>query len=552
MTSKMLTVDARPRPAAEELSPGLEEPYRRLLRVLRASQEMFALVPVESFLSRQDNDWLLERLRRDLELEGLELRFADIFYEDWDPLLAIEQAWQGLEHPAVVVLRGLERTPPAPLGMTKAPRPLAFARLNQVREHVEKEFPAPLVVWCEPESFGALQRYSPDFFDHFTGLVRFGKSAKPAANEVREPGAKYRLDRGPESLPIETSGSRSALRFYEAQIARSPEGSPEHVRALLGLAESLLGLSGSEEPAAANRLIEAALHASSLLSVEEEPQEWARAQFLLGGGYRATGNLEDSRTSFELALEIRRNLAAENPEVFEKDVAPTLVNFGDVLHKLGNRDAARKADEEALEIYRRLVDQHPVAFEPDMAMALNNLGNVLRDLGEHTAARHTLEEGLVLYRRLAEQHPAAFEPDMAMTLSNLGNVLSELGDRDAARHTYEEALEIRRRLAEEHPAAFEPNVAMTLNNLGTVLRDLGDRDAARHSYGEALEIFAPLSEKWPAAFGDYFVGTLGNYVASVPEDDEDPWRQRWKELQEASEADHPAAESPNPKARQPA
>ena len=577
MSSKTLTVAAAPPPTAEELAPELAEPYRRLLRVLRASIGMFAMVPVESLLPKWENERLLERLRRDLERKNTELRFADVFYEDWDPLQAIQRAWKGLVQPAVVVLRGLERTPPAPLGMTKTPRPSAFARLNQVREHIENEFPAPLIVWCEPESFGALQRYAPDFFDHFTGLVRFGSATESMVSEVREPRVEYQLSRVTENLPIEASGSRSALRFYESQLEKAPEGSQERVRALLGLAESLLKLTGSERPAAAERVLEAAQQASASLSAEEEPQEWARAQYLQGGGYKAAGKLEDARASFERALAARRNLAAENPAVFEKDLAPTLVNLGIVLRELGKRDAARTSYEEALEIYRRLAERHPAAFELSVAMTLNNLGNVLRELGKRDAARTILEEALEIYRRLAEQRPAAFESDVAMTLSNLGTVFSDLDKHDAARNSLEEALKIRRRLAEQHPAAFEPSVAMTLNNLGTVLNYIGERDAARTAieealeirrrlakrhpaafepdvavtlynfgnvlraldkrddarniYEEALEILEPLSDRWPAAFGAYFVGTLDNYSAVAPEDAKDPWRQKWQKLQ---------------------
>ncbi len=550
MTSRTPSAAVKPPLVAEELAPELEEPYRRLLRVLRASREMFALVPVESLLPRQDNDRLLERLLQDLERDGLELRFADVFYQDWDPLPAIERAWEGLEGPAVVVLRGLERTPPAPLGMAKTPRPLAFARLNQVREHVEKQFPAPLVVWCEPESFGALQRYAPDFFDHFAGLIRF-RGHSEAADEVREPEAVYGRDRRSGSLPAKPGGSRSALRFYEAQLERSAEGSRERVRALLGLAGSLLRLTGSEAPAAAARILEAVHQALSSLSAENEPQEWARAKYLQGGGYKAAGRLEDARTSFERALEVRRRLAGDNPAIFEKDVASTLVYLGNVLGALGDHDARRSADEEALGIYRRLAARHPEAFEPHVAGALNNLGRVLSDLGDQDVACTSFEEALEIYRRLAAQNPEAFEPFMAGTLNNLGLVLSDLGDHDTARTTYEEALEIYRRLAAQHPRAFEPALAMTLNNLGTLLGDLGDHEIARTNFQEALKIFAPLEVEWPAAFSDHLFGALRNYIAVAPEDDEDPWRQRWNQLQEQSKPDQPEAEPTKRKASHP-
>lgn len=49
-----------------------EAAYRRLLRVVRAARGMFALVVVES--GEEDREVYLERLRKDLGEEGLQLR----------------------------------------------------------------------------------------------------------------------------------------------------------------------------------------------------------------------------------------------------------------------------------------------------------------------------------------------------------------------------------------------------------------------------------------------------------------------------------------------
>ncbi len=506
MSSKTLTANANSPPAIDQLPPELDEPYRRLLRVVRASLGMFALVPVESDLPEIDSDRVLERLRRDVDNLGVDLRVADLFYEQWDPLPVIEQAWQGLERPAVVVLRGLERTPPAPLGTGKDPRPSAFARLNQTREHIEQHFPEPLIVWCEPQTFSALQRYAPDFFDHFTGLVRFKSPATAAGSEVMEPRTVYDsgqlvdrrmtintddpevfntslaheyyllgeillrrgvpeaevvewlewLRRSCETSPSSNLGARSALRFYEAQIERSVPGSPERVKALVGLAEALADLPGSEQHAAAAQALEALGEALPLISPGRDPVQWARARKIQGRALWSSSKFQEARDSLSESLEVYRRLVRENPDAYETDIAGTLDNLGSVLRTLGEFDTARDAYQEALEIRRRLAEQHPAAFEPDVAGTLNNLGDMLRVSGERDTARGVFGEALEIYRRLAKQHPATFEPDIVKTLINLGTVLAVLGERVAARGALEEALEIYRRRADKHPSAFKP------------------------------------------------------------------------------------------------
>jgi hypothetical protein len=71
----------------------------------------------------------------------------------------------------------------------------------------------------------------------------------------------------------------------------------------------------------------------------------------------------------------------------------------------------------------------------------------------------------------------------------------------------------------------------TFNNLEAVLRDLGERDAARTAFTEALDIYWPLFTQWPQAFGQNGLVFLRNYVNLTGENADDPWWQRWQQLQ---------------------
>ncbi len=389
MSSKTLTVESEP--SAPELAPELRESYRRLLRVLRAMRGTFALVPVESDLPAEERERVFECLERDLAADEVELRFADVFYEEWDPVHAVEAALSGGNGSAVVLLRGLERTPPALPSLERNRRPKAFARLNQAREAIEQRFQVPLVVWCDPHTYGALQRYAPDFFDHFTGLVRFRALARAGVSKPRTHGVAAHLTISPSGHAVayapllgdkearfearveKEPGSEAAIRFYEAQLEKSEAGSPERLRALLGLAEALVKLRGSAKYTAAAQALEAVGEALELVSAESDPREWGRAKTLQVAAYEHCGSFEAARDALHEALVTVRQRAAASPVSNEPEVTAVLYNLGRVLHSLGQWQEAFEATRKSVKIFRRLAASRPDAFLLGLASSLNDL-----------------------------------------------------------------------------------------------------------------------------------------------------------------------------------
>ena len=112
--------------------------------------------------------------------------------------------------------------------------------------------------------------------------------------------------------------------------------------------------------------------------------------------------------------------------------AAALNGLAIALAQAGEREAALQTAQEAVDIRRELAAQRPDVFRPDLAASLNTLATRLSDLGEREAALQAAQEAADLYRELAVQRSDVFRPDLAMSLSNLANRLSELGEREAA------------------------------------------------------------------------------------------------------------------------
>ncbi|MFD7507627.1 DUF3856 domain-containing protein [Streptomyces sp. NPDC059850] len=209
------------------------------------------------------------------------------------------------------------------------------------------------------------------------------------------------------------------------------------------------------------------------------------------------GRREEALGAIGEAVEIRRDLVRDRPDVFRPDLAMSLNNLSIRLGDLGRREEALGAIGEAVEIRRDLVRDRPDVFRPDLASSLNNLSIHLAALGRWEEALEAIGEALEVYRELARDRPDAFRPDVAMCLNNLSNRLAALGRWEEALRAIGEALEVYRELARDRPDAFRPTLAGSLHNLAISLGDLGRQEEALEAIGESVEIRHELARAWP-------------------------------------------------------
>ena len=213
-------------------------------------------------------------------------------------------------------------------------------------------------------------------------------------------------------------------------------------------------------------------------------------------------------TLYDEALSIYQELAIQNLDAFDRDVAMTLNNLADLHTDTQCFDKAEQEYSEALKIYRCLAEKNPETFDSCVATTLSNLALLHSDTQHFDKAEQECCEALDIRRRLAEKSPEPFENDVAQTLSNLAILHTDTQCFDKAELEYGETLEIHR----QNPEAFDSHVADTLNNLALLHNDTQRFDKAEQEYGEALEIYRRLAEKNPEAFNSDVTRTLVNYA----------------------------------------
>ena len=229
------------------------------------------------------------------------------------------------------------------------------------------------------------------------------------------------------------------------------------------------------------------------------------------------GKSRDALAAGRKAVEIRRRLAAAQPDAFLPNLAASLNNLANWLGDVGQRDEALAAIREAVEIYRRLAAAQPDAFRSRLATSLNNLANMLSAVGQRAEALAAIHQAAEIYRQLAAAQPDAFLPDLARSLNNLAKMLSEVGQRDEALAAIHEAAQVYRQLAAAQPDAFLPDLAMSLNNLAATLSDVGQRDDALAAIREAVEIRRQLAAAQPGSFLPDLAMSLHNLAKMLSE-----------------------------------
>jgi tetratricopeptide (TPR) repeat protein len=324
------------------------------------------------------------------------------------------------------------------------------------------------------------------------------------------------------SLPTESVALRElnldvASRLVELRLANPQASAEAKASALNGLAIAL-ALAGQREPALGT--------AQEALDIRRELAAQRPDVFLpglamslnnLANMLSELGQREPALGAAQEAAELYRELAEQRPDVFRPDLAAALNTLANMLSDLGQREPALGAAQEAVDIRRELAAQGLDVFRPDLAASLNNLANRLSDLGQREPALGAAQESAGLYRELAAQRPDVFLPYLAMSLNNMANTLSELGQREPALGAAQEAVDIYRELAAQRPDVFHPDLAMSLNNLANRLSDLGQHEPALGAAQEAVDIRRELVEQHPDVFRPNLASTLNTLANTLSE-----------------------------------
>jgi tetratricopeptide (TPR) repeat protein/tRNA A-37 threonylcarbamoyl transferase component Bud32 len=218
------------------------------------------------------------------------------------------------------------------------------------------------------------------------------------------------------------------------------------------------------------------------------------------------GDLKDAESAYEEALALRRQLAADVPEVPDRQnaLAGTLTDLGSLLRDTGRPEQAEVAYREAVAIGKRLAAELPKQpdFRQSLALSDYNLALLLHRTGRSEAAESAWRDALRLWKQLADEFPnrADFEHSLAKCHVSLSNLLTETGRLPEAESAWRQALATWKQLVAEFPkrSEFRQGLAEAHNGLGTLLRFTGRSEQGEAAYREALAIQKDLAAEFPS------------------------------------------------------
>jgi tetratricopeptide (TPR) repeat protein len=217
-----------------------------------------------------------------------------------------------------------------------------------------------------------------------------------------------------------------------------------------------------------------------------------------------------------------RELARVEPDVYQTEVAGTLMNLGGIYRDTGRMEEAARTYESALSMARALAMSGGEESRADLALALhklgsslNNLGNLYRETHRMLDAERVYMESIAIRQELLQSgstsfnyHPAEVKAGLALALGNLAGTYMETGRTEEAEQPLIQALDLYRELAKSDRDEFLPGLANMLDLWLGFLFDTRQFDRAVEPSWESILIWRELANRNPGRYRSNFIGSL--------------------------------------------
>jgi tetratricopeptide (TPR) repeat protein len=116
---------------------------------------------------------------------------------------------------------------------------------------------------------------------------------------------------------------------------------------------------------------------------------------------------------------------------YQRDLSVSYNKMGDLYRALGQGESARTSYQRALEIIERLSLSEPdrADYQRDLSVSYNKMGQLYLSLGQLEPALEAFERDLEIAERLASAEPdrADYQVDLAISLTKVGGIRGSAG-----------------------------------------------------------------------------------------------------------------------------
>lgn len=261
------------------------------------------------------------------------------------------------------------------------------------------------------------------------------------------------------------------------------------------------------------------------LNYVQDDEQRASFHDWLGNLFIKNKSFSEAEDNYTKALDIYRQLAVENPDVFKPLVLAILKNIA--ICQLGQEHYS-DAEKNLLEALQLSQDDDDIAY----AKAL--LGNLYLKTERYSEAEVNYKEALDICRQLADKNPDGYKPAVSGFLLDLAGLHLQLKRNSEAQAELNEALAICRSMNEsENSLLYSGEFLFTLAHI--YKEGLHDYSLSKQLLQDSLAAFKKLNELHPGEFENHisevkkalyeldeenncffkFGFKLGNFLASI-------------------------------------
>ncbi|MEM8897634.1 MAG: tetratricopeptide repeat protein [Bacteroidota bacterium] len=273
------------------------------------------------------------------------------------------------------------------------------------------------------------------------------------------------------------------------------------------------------------------VYANRLVRLADKKVELATGLLYLGLALLDQKSVPKALPVFEKSLQLYKELASENPQLYQGRVSASFRNLGLAYMKLERFQKALGYLQKSLSIEQKLAEQKPPQNLSELTLTTYQIGLAYQELGLVEEAQDHLLKAVEMSTKLAQEEGQQYGASISAVFSQLGSLINGSGginkDMDpgqmlTAVKIIEDYLALARKLADDNPQRNTPTLATILNTLGSVYFSVDDESKALASYQEALSISRKLHQENPERYQLFLaevITNLGNtyyYLKSYP------------------------------------
>ena len=211
------------------------------------------------------------------------------------------------------------------------------------------------------------------------------------------------------------------------------------------------------------------------------------------------GRWEDALRRVQEELTFRREHAHHRPEMFNMKLIWSLMLTSHCLNALSQWEGSLETSREAVAIFDKLVKERPILAMPWLMVA-NAISSVsLHSLGQNDDALNAAINAKRIYCSFIKSYPRLNHTDVAQALCELSRIFCSMGRYDGGADMSLEAIVILRKLAESAEMTFNPRLAKSLLVLSSSQCMLDKTEDALNAAEEAILIYRTLASQSPTA-----------------------------------------------------